>query len=233
MIIFLYGTDVQKIQLKTNAILDSLRKKKPNASFVRIDDEQAVESIDATLSGSGLFESNYIVLMRNVTRDKDVWKEVSKKIKALQQSSHAYIWIEESEENASIKKIKEAAEKSEEHILKIAKDEQVQVFVFLDLFFARNAKDSWVWYQNNKDVDLSQILNLIMWQIKSVVVADNSRDAAQAKLKPFVFSKAKKIASLWSSDELSQLFIKCIEWQTRARQGEDVAPEFEKYMLCV
>lgn len=232
MIIFLHGTDTKKIQDKSQKIVDVLRTKKPNASFVRMNNENFDKEIDTVLSGSGLFESNYIVSIKNVSSDKELWKTVSKKLKDIQKSSHVFVWVEDGKETAAIKKIKLSVEKAEEHNSKEIKKEDEPIFAFLDLFFTKNNKDAWLWFVKNP-VDISQVLNLIMWQAKSIKLASISNSAVEAGLKPFVYSKSKRLASAWSDEKISELYVKCLDWQTRGRQGDNISAEFEKYLLCV
>ena len=57
MLYILCGTDTARAREKLHSLLDSLFKKKPDASFFHIDDEQFEErQLEELISGQGLFE---------------------------------------------------------------------------------------------------------------------------------------------------------------------------------
>ena len=62
MIYFYYGTDAESARKKAKITVDSLIAKKPEASIVKIGDEDITEGqILELASGQGLFSSKYIV----------------------------------------------------------------------------------------------------------------------------------------------------------------------------
>jgi DNA polymerase III delta subunit len=62
MIILVHGNDRQKINDRSQRHIETLRQKKPDASYVQIDAESYSEGVLEELSGSqGLFERKNIV----------------------------------------------------------------------------------------------------------------------------------------------------------------------------
>jgi len=233
MIVFLHGTNVRKLQQKSSTIIQTLRTKKPNASQITFDADLDVSLLESTLTSAGLFEENYIVAIKNITENKDLWKTASKLLKKMEESKHVYVWVEASKETAAIKKIKVHARKTEEHNAEAIEKPDSEVFNFLKIFFAKDAKGAWLWHTTHPHIDMSQLLNIMMWQIKAISLTVNARTPNESGLKPYVFNTSKGLLQKWSPQELAQLYTQCLTWSARGRQGEKNAHQFESYILSL
>ena len=72
MIYFYYGTDIDKARTKAHELIDSLRKKKPEASFFKLDGENFNEAaLEEYVGGQGLFTNKYIVFLDRLCEKKE------------------------------------------------------------------------------------------------------------------------------------------------------------------
>ena len=73
MLYIYYGTDQKKVADKARVLVDSLRSKKPDASFVEINSDNWTASIiDEHVGGQGLFSNKYIVYINRVCNNEEI-----------------------------------------------------------------------------------------------------------------------------------------------------------------
>ena len=71
MIYFYYGTDIDSARKKANVTIDSLLAKKPDATLIKISEENiSAERIGELASGQALFSEKYIVFFYKTFRTK-------------------------------------------------------------------------------------------------------------------------------------------------------------------
>ncbi len=162
MLYFLYGKDTQKSRKKLHSLLDLLFKKKPNASFFKLDlDSFKEEKIEELLFSQGLFEQKYIVQLDSLFEDKEISKLLVDRLEDLQKSENIFICIENKISKPVLKKIEKFAAKVQEFLLKKEGrtfatqngDFSINDFNIFDLatcFGNKNKKDLWVLYQKTK-----------------------------------------------------------------------------------
>ena len=64
MFYFLHGEDKDKARKKAHELIDGLVKKRPNASFFKVDSENfSLGKLEEMIGGQGLFESKQIVFL--------------------------------------------------------------------------------------------------------------------------------------------------------------------------
>ena len=113
MIYFYHGTDTDKSRLKANELIDSLKKKKPDASFFKVDSECFdTITLDEYIGGQGLFSNKYIVLLYRLCENKEVKEKFLEKIKEIKESQNIFIIVEGKIDKATIAKIEKKAEKT-------------------------------------------------------------------------------------------------------------------------
>jgi len=206
MLYFLHGNNTQKSRKKLHSLLDLLLKKKPNASFFKLDTDNFNEGkIEELLFSQGLFEQKYIVQLDSLFEDKEFSKFLIKKLKDLQESENIFICIENKISKSVLKKIEKYATKVQEFSLLKGKGRtfatknggfNINDFNIFDLatcFGNRNKKDLWVLYQKTKikNIPPEEVSGILFWQLKMMFQVLNSKNAQEANLKPFVFNKSK------------------------------------------
>lgn len=183
MIYFYHGTDIEKSRVKSNELALSLRKKKPDASFFKIDTEHFDRNLlDSHISGQGLFVSKSIVFLDRLCEKKEIKEQFFDKLKEIAASENIFIILEGKIDKASATKIEKNAEKTVLHDL-IEKSEKTEynAFALADAIGARDRKNAWILYR--KAIDKGEapeaLHGMMFWKVKIMLV--NSYGGAYTK----------------------------------------------------
>jgi len=240
MLYAFYGSDVAKSSSKALALVESLRTKRPDAAFVRLeakDWDPAV--IEQHLGGQGLFSNKYIVLLDRLTENTEAKEAINDFIPALQESQNIFIALE-GKLNAELKK---AFEKNTEKsvISDVAPEAKAgfgkgdfNIFALADALGTRDAFKSWKIYREaiENGMEPENIVGTLFWQAKSMTLALHARSAAEAGLSPFVFSKSKKYAGNYSDGEMKSLIGDLVLLYHNGHRGmNDLELSIEKLLL--
>lgn len=236
MFYLIHGNDTQKSREKLNSLLDLLFTKKPNASFFKLDsDNFSEEKIDELLYSQGLFEQKYVVQLDSLFENKDFSEYLVKKLEDLQKTENIFIAIENKILKPILKKIEKHADKIQEFILKKESvgrtfatergDFNISDFNIFDLatcFGNKNKKDLWVLYQKTKyrNIPTEEVSGILFWQLKVMFQTLNSKNAVEADLKPFVFSKAKGYLKNYTEKELKKISSNLVSIYHDARRSK-------------
>ncbi len=210
MLYVFHGTDVAQSGVKARALIDSLRAKKPDASYEKMDgDSWSSSMLEGHLGGQGLFANKYIVFLDRVTESADAKEEILKFIPAMQESANIFI-VFEGKLNAELKK---AFEKSAERLIECeAKkksffDSEFNIFALADSVGNRDAFKAWSIYRQAVDrgIESESILGTLFWQVKSMVLSADAKSASESGLSPFVYSKSKRYAANYTKEEMRKL----------------------------
>src|SRR5258708_6593211 len=113
MIYFYYGTDTEKGRGKSYELVESLRKKKPDASFFKISSENFDQNLlDSYIGGQGLFVSKSIVLLDRLSEKKEIKEQFLDKLKEIAESENIFVVYEGKIDKATAAKIEKKSEKS-------------------------------------------------------------------------------------------------------------------------
>lgn len=214
MLYVFHGPDTHTAITKASSLVASLRAKKADASYVRVEAGQWTPSIiEEHLGGQGLFSNKYIIFLDRVTENAEAREGLAGFIPAMQGSSNIFIVLE-GKLNAELKK---AFEKNSEKMVecgemkkegwKEGKREEFNIFALADAVGSRDSFKAWSIYRQAVDngIEPENIIGTLFWQAKSMALSANAKSAGDAGVSPFVFSKAKKAAGNYSSDELGRL----------------------------
>lgn len=232
MIYFIHGTDIDKAKAKARDLVDSLRKKKPDASFFKIDaDNWNPAAMEEYVGGQGLFENKFIILVDRIGEDKVRRDELIDAVGMMAESNNIFIVLEGKLDKVSLGKIEKKAEKTQEFALAGMGDGPVtkknkggddfNIFALGDALGRRDKKQLWVLYRQAIDAGKSpeEIHGTLFWQVKSIVIASRAASAGDSGLAPFVYSKSKGFAANFSVGELAKLFDDLISISHDARRG--------------
>jgi len=240
MIYFIHGTDTKKAREKLHVLSDSLRAKKPDATFFKIDADIFDETkIDELILSRGLFEDKYIVFYDNVFVNKIAKEEILKKIKEFAKSPNIFLFLEEKVDKKTIAKIEKYAESiieypEESFTHRKGGKEDFKIFDLSDAFGSRDRKKLWVLYQKSKlhDISPEEVHGILLWQVKSMIIASKSPNSKESGLNQFVFRKAAEFAKNFSGDELKKISSGLVSLYHDSRRGIfefDIG--FEKFLI--
>jgi len=225
MIYLLYGNNFAKARAKLQGIIAEQLKKNTEASYFKLNSDNWSEGKLEELAGSkGLFQNKYIVVLDGLISDKEKGKIVLEHLPNLKISENIFILVEENLTKEILKKIEKHAEKvqvfsdiSKEKI----KSSEFNVFLLTDSLGSRDKKKLWVLYQKGifSGMVPEEIHRLLLWQVKTMLVATASSNASEAGLNPFVYKKALSFSKNFTKKELVALSSKLVSIYHDTRRG--------------
>ena len=242
MIYLFYGQDIEQARRKANGVVESLLKKRPDASFFRLDSDSWQESaFDEYVGGQGLFVQKYIVVLDRLFEKKEIKEYIVERLKVLKASENIFIVLENSLDKATLTKFEKNAEKvqsfgEEKELVSKNKKPAFNMFSVTDALGARNQKRLWTLYQQalRNNVVSEELHGILFWQIKSMLLAVTSKTAKESGLNPFVYDKAKNYAKNFSVPELKKISSQLITMYHQAHRGEvDFDIALEKFFLSI
>lgn len=236
MIYFIFGDDRQKVHNTAHGVVAVLQKKRPDALQFRITgDEWNKDSFDGIAGGQGLFESKYIIVLDSVFKNEEAADYVEDKLKELKEADHAFVFIEYSPTATTKNPLKKFAEKTwEVSDEKKQKKEVFNIFSLTDALGERNRGKLWVLYQKAVmgGAEPEEIHGILFWQVKSMLLAAQSRSAEEAGLKPFVWSKSKRFLGNYSTDELKKISNDMVNLYHQSRlESESLETNLELFVV--
>jgi DNA polymerase III delta subunit len=243
MIYLFYGQDIEQARRKGNGVVESLLKKRPDASLFRLDSDSWQEAaFDEYVGGQGLFVQKYIVILDQLFEKKEIKEYVVERLKLLKASDNIFIVLENSLDKATLAKFEKNAEKvqafgeGKEGLAKGKKPADFNMFAITDALGARNQKRLWTIYQKalRHGVVSEELHGILFWQVKSMLLAAESKDVVESGLNPFVYSKAKNYAKNFTLPELKNISSQLVTMYHQAHRGEvDFDIALEKFFLSI
>lgn len=197
MIYFYHGTDIDKARDKAHELIDSLRKKKPDASFFKIDTEHFdISKLTEYIGGQGLFSNKYIVLLDRLCENKEVKTEFVDKLKEIKESENIFVILEGKIDKATTMKIEKKAEKTavydlseKDALLKANKKEgEINIFEIANALARKNKKEIWVLYRRLIDDGKvpEEIHGVLFWKAKTMLLAGGTHNWKGEELLKFI-----------------------------------------------
>lgn len=186
MIYFYYGTDIDKSRTKAHELMDSLLKKKPDASFFKMDVETFdVAKIQEYTQSQGLFASKYIVFLDRLCEKKEVKEEFVDSLKEISESENIFIILEGRLDKANATKIEKKSEKFVNFTLEEETPKPAyNAFALADAVGGKNKKEAWFLYR--KAIDKGEapeaLHGMIFWKIKTLILSGYPGDWKKEEL---------------------------------------------------
>jgi DNA polymerase III delta subunit len=239
MLYLLYGTNPEKSRAKLHELVESLLKKKPDASHLRITDENFSEAnLEELISSPGLFASKTIVEVDNAFRNKEAKPVILEKLKDIKESENIFVMLEGELLKLDVKKFEKYAEKVQEFGTKGEEDvkerKDFNIFSLTDALGRKDKKQLWVLYTKAKRKNIAdeEIHGILFWQIKAIFLAARMKSASEAGLNPFVFQKSQGFLKNYSKHEVHEVSSKLVSIYHDARRGiHDMGSALEKFIL--
>lgn len=229
MIYFFYG-DSKKAGDKAKTLVDSLLKKKPDASLFVVDEENCnKETFQEMTQSSALFENRYVVRLKQVLEKETVLNF----LKEMKNSENIFVWSEGEIKKTDLKKIEKHTEKIIEVSGVIKKEKRSnEVFSICDPIINRDKQKTWIKFQellNNYPV--AELHGIIFMQFKNIAITFKASQK-DSGLAPFSYGQAKKAQNKYSEKEV---LVKCSELTKIIHEsrlsGLDLSTALEKFIL--
>ncbi len=223
MLYFFYGTDGAAARAKARELLESLQKEEPDARVFRIDPERWVEvHLEELIGGQGLFEQKLLVFADRLFENEEAEAAIEKNLSEIGKSNNIFIFLEQKVRKPFLLEITEVAEEAEEFASKEAKKKpEFDIFSLTDAFGRRDKKNLWALFQKAvaSGAAPEEIHGMLFWQLKSMLLAMHCKNAEEAGVKPFVWSKARTFAKNWSEGELKKLSSRLVSLYHDSHRG--------------
>ena len=148
MIIFIYGTDIDKVRKISRKHLDTLIGKRPEAGFFKMDDETFDETkFEELIFSQGLFDKKFIVHLDRAMENKEAREFIIKHLSELGETENAFVISEPKLAKPTFEKIKKVAFKTEVFDVPISakKDKpEFNIFSLADALGRKDKKTTWV-----------------------------------------------------------------------------------------
>jgi DNA polymerase III delta subunit len=247
MIYLYYGNDKLKARSAAQKTILAAKKKHVEAEFFKLNVEGFSENkLDELTASQGLFFNKFIIFADNLCEDKDISETLLKKLKEVKESPNFFVFLEGELNKKELEKFEKNAEKVEEFVKPYKKlnkkeelalkGEKIDFFEFTNTLGEKNKKLLWTLYQDAlaEEVNSEEVHAMFFWQVKAMISAIKSKDATEAGLNPFVYSKAKNYAKNYTEEKLKQMSNTLFEMYHEAHRGKtDFAVALEKFILDI
>ncbi len=216
MLYFYYGTDIDKARTKAHDLIDSLRKKKPDASFFSVNsDNFNVNTLEEYIGGQGLFSNKYIIFLDRLCENKETKDAFLDLIKSISESDNIFVLLEAKLDKATATKIEKKSEKFLKFdLLEKVNKKEFNAFGLADAFASRNKRDAWILYRQAIDGgEAPEALHgMIFWKLKTILLSGGN--------------------SVWKKEELIKSLEKLIDMYHLSRRGEgELENSMEMFIL--
>ncbi|MES2314595.1 MAG: hypothetical protein V4524_01510 [Patescibacteria group bacterium] len=195
MLYVYHGSDITKSLEKARTLANSLRAKRPDATYIEVEaDNWSTSVIEENVGGQGLFSNKYILFLNRVTEKGEAKESLPDLIQVMNESANIFILLE-AKLNAELKK---AVEKHAEKVVetgelgigsqkfggKNAGASEFNIFALADAVASRNALKSWTIYRQAVDsgLEAESIIGVLFWKIKSMIVAKSTSNYSTEEL---------------------------------------------------
>ena len=244
MLYFFYGTDTGKARAHARAVIAVMKKKRLQAEYFRVTAEQWNEgAFEEFVSGQGLFEQKMIVFADGLFENADAKDWVVAHASDLGTSENAFVFLENKADAASLKKIEKVAQEcknfasaSVENARGRFSNQGFNIFTLADALGQRDRVRLWSLLSEAfmEGITPEEINGVLFWQTKAMLSASLSGSATDAGLKPFVYEKSRRYASMYKPGELTALSRRFISMYHDAHRGlHDFATALERLALTL
>lgn len=254
MIYLIYGDNKTNALEKHRELVKVLHGKRPDAELFEMSAETwSGAEFDNFLTSQGLFEKKLIVSLKTVCTDSpEALEYIADRLKEIAASENVFIFVETKLKADVLAKFKKAAQKTIEAKSSLETTSEAgsvstrsgdkknrgdfNIFALTDAFGTRERGRAWSVFQKAlmNGSEPEELHGLIFWQLKTILLANGAASAADAGLKPFVYSKAKGFARNFSPEELRHMSSNLVSLYHESRLGGptlDLA--LEKFLLTL
>ncbi len=239
MIYAFIGKDRQQVFAKAEALVEKLHQKKPDAEIFNIEAEEWGSDTALKFSASqGLFEKKFIVVIKDVFAQTETLETFFDHAPALKESESIFIVVDGELSAAHMKKLEKVAEKVQtiEDAAKSPQNpaQEVNVFGITDALGSGNTLRAWNLYNEARvqGSEPEQIHGILWWYVKNLLLAAQSKSAVEAKVNPYVFSKAQAALKKLGTPTVRAYADSLVSMYHNSRKGEtDLGLEIEKFIV--
>lgn len=113
---------------------------------------------------------------------------------------------------------------------------EFNIFALTDAIGARKKRDAWVLYQKALAAGMApeEVFYKLVWQAKTMLIAQNTKNVGETEMKPFPYNKAKGFLRNFKSGEIEKFSESLVLGYHKARRGEgEIETLVEKALLSL
>jgi DNA polymerase III delta subunit len=205
MLYVFYGTDTVEVRNKAHAFLRTLEEK--GRAVEQVSPEDYYEGIfPDRAGGASLFSDVPVTVIDTPSEDQEIFERVVESAGLLGESPNTFVLIEGTlkapEKKVFAKYAKELHEEKGG-----GEKTTFNIFSLTDALLRRDKKSLWVLLMRAEASGVSgeEIIGVLYWQLKALLLASRTSSASEAGLKPFVYTKAKKALAIFKAGEAEKL----------------------------
>lgn len=245
MYYLIYGDDKIKARMVAQKTVAAGKIKHNEAGFFKLTSENfTADKLDEQIGSQGLFYDKALIFLDNLCEEEESGVVLVKRLKDIKESPNFFVILEGKLNKAELEKFKKYAEKTEEFKkvekklnkkeLLAQKGEKIDFFEFANALGEKDKKKLWTLYQDAlaESVPAEEVHGIFFWQVKAMLAAIKSKDAVEAGLNPYVYSKSKSYAKGYGEDKLKQMSQALFEMYHEAHRGKtDFHIALERFIL--
>lgn len=184
------------------------------------------------VAGGDMFGGAFVAVLRDVF-ESDHSEFVSELAEQMADSRTAFIVVEEKLLKAETELLKPLAKSWKSFDAPKAKEYRFNIFSVSDAFGARDKKSTWVLFQKalGEHIAPEEVLNIIIWQIKNILLVKDGESAKASGLSPFVYDKSRRYAENFTREELVAASRGAVSLFHKGHLGLDLGPNLELFLL--
>lgn len=238
MLYLIYGTEKEKARDKAHELLETLQKKRPDATVFKMDaDNFDAPRFDELIYGQGLFAEKFIVFLNGISENKEAKEILMEKIEAMSEATNAFVLLEGSLDEKSLK----ALEKSATKVIargteKSGRRMEFNIFALGDALGKRDKRELWVLYQKARraEIEPEEIHGILLWQLRSIAASLDAKSPKEAGLSPFVFQKSARFAKQFPVVDIQKTSEKLMSIYHDSHRGiHDFDIALERFILSL
>lgn len=228
MIFVFSGNDIEKRQKALNFFLE-----KSGEEVLRFDETNiSLESMNSLAENGDLFSKKYCVVVNQIF-DTSIGKDVFLKLDLFKKSLNTFVFVENDLTKPQENALKKVAEEIKTFDTQEKKSEKFNIFSITDAFGERNKKKTWVLAQKaiKNNVSWEDILNILIWQTKNLLLVKGESNAKNTGLSPFVFQKSNEYSKNFTEEELKNLSRQFVTFFHESHLGLTTPSNIESFIL--
>jgi len=185
MIYLFAGDDVQIKRKVYEEFIDSLSED-VESFFIGKNDFDPVQ-IESFYSGRGLFFAKSVIFFENTFDREEVESFLLSKLELMKDSENDFVFLEGKLNKEIIDAFKKA--RAELNVFELPKEKKLKFnsFLLADAFADRDKLKLWICFRQamEKDVAMEELIGILFWKAKDMILKRNFRKFTQEELKNF------------------------------------------------
>ena len=192
MLSVFYGDRFQSRELSKQFVA-ACKKKRPDAEYLVVSPSAACQSLEELLFGQGLFERKYIVFCDEIVSDASCSGYLLKNLAAYSASPHMFIIFEPNLATAAEKRFTGVGAIMHKSPVRRERSDSRRLFSFTDTFLRGKTEATFASLHTllSDGESPDSVIQIILWQLRTLAVVDRSESAEAAGVKPFVYKKSR------------------------------------------